>query len=87
VDEEARRIPMEASLQCFATLVEDEVCNHKSGVQHEITKGEKIKCLLTRVGIPHDEVQAVFLNGRTVNLDAALHHKDRVTLMPFVGPG
>lgn len=78
---------MEVSLQCFATLVEDEVCNDRGAIRHEVTEGEKIKCLLTRVGIPHDEVQAVFLNGKTVNLDAVLHHRDRVTLMPFVGQG
>jgi len=76
---------MEASLQCFAVLVEDGVCNDRGAVPHEITAGEKIKCLLTRVGIPHDEVQAVFLNGKAANLDAVLHHRDRITLVPFVG--
>jgi sulfur carrier protein ThiS len=78
---------MEVSVQCFATLVEDEVCNDRGVIRHEIAEGEKIKCLLTRVGIPHDEVHAVFVNGRTETLDAVLHHRDRLALMPFVGRG
>jgi sulfur carrier protein ThiS len=73
---------MEISLQCFANLVEEGVCDHRGAIRHEIVEGENVKCLITRLGIPDNEIQAAFLNGRAVDLKAALRDRDRLTLVP-----
>jgi len=73
---------MEISLQCFANLAEEGVCDHRGAIRHEIVEGENVKCLITRMGIPDNEIQAAFLNGRAVDLKAALRDRDRVTLVP-----
>jgi len=76
---------MEISIQCFANLVGEGVCDHKGAVRHQIVEGENIKCLITRLGIPDNEIQTAFLNGRAVDLKTALHNRDRLTLVPAVG--
>jgi len=48
-------------------------------------EGENIKCLITRLRIPDNEIQRAFLNGRAVDLKTALHNRDRLTLVPAVG--
>ena len=73
---------MEISLQCFTNLVEEGVCDHRGAIRHEIVEGESIKCLVTRLGIPADEIQTAFLNGKAVNLKTVLHNRDRLTLLP-----
>jgi len=75
---------MEISLQCFANLVEQGVCDHRGAIRHEIVEGENVKCLITRLGIPDNEIQAAFLNGRAVDLKGALGDRDRLTLVPTV---
>jgi sulfur carrier protein ThiS len=76
---------MEISLQCFSNLTEEGVCDHRGAIRHEIVEGENIKCLITRLGIPDNEIQTAFLNGRAVDLKTALHNRDRLTLVPAVG--
>jgi hypothetical protein len=76
---------MEISLQCFTNLVEEGVCDHKGAIRHGIVEGENIKCLITRLGIPANEIQMAFLNGRPVDLKTVLHNRDRLTLMPAGG--
>jgi sulfur carrier protein ThiS len=75
---------MEISLQCFANLVEQGVCDHRGSIRHEIVEGENVKCLVTRLGIPDNEIQAAFLNGRAVDLKAVLRDRDRLALVPAV---
>lgn len=76
---------MEINLQCFANLAEEGVCDHRGSIRHEIVEGENIKCLITRLGIPDNEIQTAFLNGRAVDLKTALHNRDRLTLVPAAG--
>jgi Mut7-C ubiquitin len=76
---------MEISLQCFTNLVEEGVCDHRGAIRHEIVEGENIKCLITRLGIPADEIQTAFLNGKAVDFKTALHNRDWLTLVPAGG--
>ncbi|HVO84282.1 MAG TPA: hypothetical protein VMU60_07650 [Syntrophobacteria bacterium] len=69
---------MEINLQCFTNLVEEGVCDHRGASRHEIVEGENIKCLVTRLGIPVDEIQTAFLNGRAVALKTVLHRRARL---------
>jgi len=72
---------MEVSLQCFTNLVEEGVCDHRGAIRREIVEGENIKCLITRLGIPANEIQTAFLNGRAVDLKTVLHNRDWLTLV------
>lgn len=48
----------------------------------EIFPGETPQSLMERLGIPAEEVEAVFINGRVERKDCPLQDGDRVALVP-----
>ncbi len=53
----------------------------------EIFPGETVAGLMQRLKLAPEDVEAVFVNGRTVSFDTVLKHKDRVALIPPGTPG
>ncbi len=53
----------------------------------EIFPGETAADLIRRLKLAPEDVEAVFVNGRTVSFDTVLKHEDRVALIPPGTPG
>ncbi|MDD5556623.1 MAG: MoaD/ThiS family protein [bacterium] len=53
----------------------------------EVANGTTVLELIARCGLPEDEVDAVFLNGRIVPWNRELRDGDRVALVPPGTPG
>jgi len=52
-----------------------------------VAEGMTTACLLGRLGLARDAVEAVFINGKAGDFDAPLNDGDRVALMPPGTPG
>jgi molybdopterin converting factor small subunit len=76
---------MKISLKCFAQLSEGDVCDFTGSDQHEISEGETIKDLLTRLGLRQEEIKIIFVNHKMSDFDTVLHDGDEVGLAPPVG--
>jgi hypothetical protein len=75
---------MKVNLKCFATLANFEACDYKSnGVQHEISEHDTIRTLVTRLGLPLEEIKVIIQNGRVVGLDSKLQDDDDIGLAPI----
>lgn len=58
-----------------------------SNVTMEIPEGFTINELIESVELSHDDLEAVFLNGKAGNFDDELKDNDRVALIPPGTPG
>jgi sulfur carrier protein ThiS len=54
---------------------------------YPIEPGLRVRELMTQLGIAEYEVNLVFINGTSANLDSALEGGERVTLFPPLGGG
>lgn len=54
---------------------------------HEIKEGTTVKELIKDLGIPHDIVKLIFINGKKQDGNYRIQHKDRVGMFPPVGGG
>ena len=75
---------MNISLKCYATLAQLTPANAED---LPVAPGETVGDLLTRFGIPTDEVKLIFVNGVSAPLDRPLADGDRVGVFPPVGGG
>jgi molybdopterin converting factor small subunit len=73
---------MKVKLKCFAKLSESDVCDFMGSNEQEISEGETVGSLISRLGFSQEEVKVTFLNGRIVDFDAVLDDGDRVGLAP-----
>jgi molybdopterin converting factor small subunit len=73
---------MKVTLKCFAKLSEGDVCDFTGSSEQEISEGETVGNLISRLGFSHEEVKVIFLNGRIVDFDAVLGDGDQVGLAP-----
>jgi molybdopterin converting factor small subunit len=48
----------------------------------ELTSGAHVEDLLSRLGLPHDRVKMIMVNGRGDTLDTPIADGDRVALFP-----
>lgn len=75
---------MVIEIKCFATLVkylpENKDC-------YPIEPGETIRSLVTKLGMPVDDVTLMFVNSVRSDLDTEINGGDRVGLFPPVGGG
>ena len=53
----------------------------------DLPEGTTARGLIARLGLQEAEVEAVFVNGRVVSMDAALQDNDRVAFVPPGMPG
>ena len=74
---------MKVKLKCFAKLSESEVCDFTSSNEQEISEGETVRSLISRLGFSQEEVKVVFFNNRIVDFDAVFGDGDRVGLAPL----
>jgi len=79
-----RTTPMPIELKCYATLAPMTPSNADA---FPLKPGETVLGLIDRLGVPHEEVKIVFVNGVTVALDKPLADGDRVGIFPPVGGG
>jgi len=54
---------------------------------YEIKEGTTINELMIDLGIPHDLVKLIFINGKKQDGNYSINHGDRVGLFPPVGGG
>ena len=54
---------------------------------YPIEPGLRVRDLLEQLGIPEYEVNLVFINGGTANLDSTINGGERVVLYPPLGGG
>ena len=73
---------MKVTLKCFAKLSEGNVCDFTGSNEQEISAGETVGSLISRLGFSQEEVKVIFLNGRIVDFDAVLADGDQVGLAP-----
>ena len=73
---------MKVKLKCFAKLSEGDVCDFTGSNEQEISEGETVGSLISRLGFSQEEVKVIFLNGRIVDFDTVLGDGDRVGLAP-----
>jgi len=58
------------------------------GAEHlPIEPGETVEALMTRLGVPLDEVKLVFINGIKGGMSSNLRGGERVGVFPPVGGG
>lgn len=50
-------------------------------------EGSTVKDILSRLGIPVDDVKIILVNGRVKEVDDGLYHGDRLTFFPVVAGG
>lgn len=58
-----------------------------SNVKLEIDPDTKASDLVHQMGLTHDDVEIVFINGRVQSLDTLLQENDRVAFVPHGTPG
>lgn len=75
---------MPIALKCYATLARRQPPDAAS---FPVRPGETVRALMARLDIPADQVAIVMLNGKSVELGAALADGDRLGLFPAVGGG
>jgi molybdopterin converting factor small subunit len=73
---------MKVKLKCFAKLSKSDVCDFTGSNEQEISEGETVGSLISRLGFSQEEVKVTFLNGRIVDFDAVLGDGDQVGLAP-----
>ena len=74
---------MKIEVKCFATL---SGFSPENG-ELELTDGANIGNAMDALGIPHEEVKIMFINGTHKEPETILHHGDRLGLFPAVGGG
>ena len=74
---------MKVKLKCFAKLSEGEACDFTGSNEKEISEGETVGSLISRLGFSQEEVKVIFLNGRIVDFNAVLGDGDQVGLPPL----
>lgn len=75
---------MPITLKCYATLAKHQPDN---AAHLPVKPGETIRELLSRRGIPENQVAIIMLNGKSVDSAAPLSDGDRLGLFPAVGGG
>jgi len=73
---------MKIKMKCFSKLSERDVCDFTGSNEQEISEGETVGSLISRLGFSQEEVKCIFLNGRIVDFDAVLADGDQVGLAP-----
>ncbi|MDJ0809359.1 MAG: MoaD/ThiS family protein [Desulfobacterales bacterium] len=76
---------MKIYLKCFASLTNEEHCDHRNATPFDVPAGQTVNNLLTRVGVAREAVKIAFVNNRIAGMDTVLADGDRVALAPAVG--
>lgn len=76
---------MKIQVKCFATLSEADHCDYKDSQASELGEGADVKALITKLGLPEDNVKIIFVNGKRVETGEKLFDGDRVGFFPAVG--
>jgi len=76
---------MEIKVKCFATLSEAGHCDYHDSRVTEMDKDTSVKDLITKLGLPHDKVEIIFVNGKKVDSGTVLSDGDQVGFFPAVG--
>ncbi|MCU0604579.1 MAG: MoaD/ThiS family protein [Desulfobacterales bacterium] len=76
---------MNIALKCFATLAEADKCDYHSSTTKNLPEGATVSRLMEQAGIPHKDVQLIFVNGQKAALDTVLRDGDQVGLAPATG--
>jgi molybdopterin synthase sulfur carrier subunit len=75
---------IQIELKLFVTLTK----YHPGDSQaHELKEGTSIGDLMTDLGIPHDIVKLIFVNGKKQDVAYLIEQGDRVGMFPPVGGG
>ena len=71
-------------IKLFASLNRFTSTSHGN---YPIATGMIVKDLLAQMGIPVEEVNLIFINGKQGNLASALKGGDRLSIFPPIGGG
>lgn len=74
---------MRITVKLFATLRE----NREKIFEMEIQEGDTPYEVIQAIGINHEEVAILMINGRGVEMNASLADQDVLALFPAVGGG
>lgn len=75
---------MNITVKCFATLSR---FTPPDADAYPIAEGETAQSVVSRLGIPPEDLKLVFVNGNHAELSKPLADGDRVGLFPAVGGG
>lgn len=75
---------MKIAVKCYASLSRLSPADPDA---FEAAPGETVGQIMSRLGIPAEEVKLIFVNGVHRDADAALAEGDRLGLFPAVGGG
>jgi molybdopterin converting factor small subunit len=75
---------MGIELRCFATLAR---YLPENAADYPVDKGETIRSLAAKLGIPEQDVTLMFINSARAYLDSEIRDGDRVGIFPAVGGG
>lgn len=75
---------MNIAIKCFATLSR---FTPPDADAYPIAPGDTVQGVVSRLGIPLEELKLVFVNGNHAELSKPLADGDRVGLFPAVGGG
>ena len=76
---------MEATIRITVLLggnLRKEAGEGRQEFELELTSGSQVEDLLARLGLPHDRVKMIMVNGRGATLDTAIGEGNRVALFP-----
>ena len=62
---------MKVNPKCFATLVDEDLCDYKDGNLQDLTDGQTIQDLIKRAGIDPEDVKIAFVNNRKAAFESA----------------
>jgi hypothetical protein len=62
---------MKVNPKCFATLVDEDLCDYKDSNPYDLTDGQTIQDLIKRPGIDSEGVKIAFVNSRKVAFESA----------------
>lgn len=74
---------MKITVKLFATLRE----NREKIMELEIEEGDTVYDVIHAIGILHEDVAIIMINGRGVEMSAGLVDQDVLALFPAVGGG
>ncbi len=76
---------MKIHVKCFATLSKADHCDYKDSQTSDLEENSDVKDLITKLGLPEDDVKIIFVNGKRVEAGEKLFDGDRVGFFPPVG--
>ena len=76
------------SVKLFASLAKYSPSKTKNSYfEVKLDKETTVECLASKLGIPKDQIRTISLNGKIVEIQTVLAHKNTIILFPAIAGG